>query len=711
MENTKQKPVRQKGDTSRAIRFFYLYLKKYKVSFIVIAVFVIAATYLQVIAPTLLGDAVTNLAKYVTSYFTHQHAGEALKGLQAIADNLQKYGTQAQDGLNQIAQALHMNASQLTDQNVPEAVKASLHGQTIAQLQELAKGAHLTAKELTNSNVPASFTAHLPKGTTINELHSVAFSKAASLGTFMTGMWQLLLVYLATGLSMLIYTLLFSRIVAHSTNRMRKGLFGKLERLTISYFDRHQDGDILARFTSDLDNIQNTLNQALVSVVTNVALFIGVLIQIFNKDVTFALLVVAVSPVAILCSVIIIRQAKKSTDKQQEEVSQLNAYMDEKISGQKEIIVEGLQEDSINGFLEHNVKVKKRTFAAQAWSGMIFPLMNGFQLLSIAIVIFGGTAYVLNNSRFAGAAGLATGLGLLVAFVQYVQTYYNPIMQVSSNFGQLQLAITGATRLNVMFDEPEEIRPENGKKFEKLENEVLIDHVDFGYLPGKQVLHDVTIDVRKGHMIALVGPTGSGKTTVMNLMNRFYDVDAGAIKFDGTDIREFDLDSLRSKVGIVLQESTLFDGTIADNIKFGKPDASMEDIITVAKTTHIHEFIDSLPEKYETHVTDDESVFSVGQKQQISIARTILTNPELLILDEATSNVDTVTEQQIQWAMEAAIAGRTSFVIAHRLKTILNADLILVLRDGRIIEQGNHRELVAQNGFYAELYNNQFVFE
>ncbi|MCT1181953.1 multidrug efflux ABC transporter LmrCD subunit D [Lactococcus lactis] len=664
MENTKS--TRKMSDTTRAIRFFYLYLKRYKLQFAVIMIFIILATWLQVVSPSLLGDTITNLTKYVTDFFTHQHAG------------------QSQDALQQIAQQLSQQMHQTVDwHNVPEVVKS---------LPQAAQD---------------QITANLPKGTTLETLKTVATSHAASTSTFMKGMWQLLAVYVATGVSMLIYTLLFSRIVAHSTNRMRKGLFGKLERLTISYFDRHQDGDILARFTSDLDNIQNTLNQALVSVISNAAVFVGVIIQIFNKDVTFAWLTVAASPVAILSAVIIIRQSKKATDKQQEEVSQLNAYMDEKISGQKAIIVEGLQEDSINGFLEHNENVKKRTFAAQAWSGMIFPLMNGFQLLSIAIVIFGGTAYVLNDDSMS----IATGLGLLVAFVQYVQSYYNPIMQISSNFGQLQLAITGATRLNVMFDEPEEVRPENGKKFDMIKDGIQIENLDFEYLPGKPVLKKVNIDVKKGQMVALVGPTGSGKTTVMNLMNRFYDVNGGAIKFDGTDIREFDLDSLRSNVGIVLQESVLFDGTIADNIKFGKPDATQEEIETVAKTTHIHDFIDSLPDKYETHVSDDESVFSVGQKQQISIARTILTNPELLILDEATSNVDTVTEQQIQWAMEAAIAGRTSFVIAHRLKTILNADKIVVLKDGEVIEEGNHHELVAQGGFYSELYHNQFVFE
>ena len=265
--------------------------------------------------------------------------------------------------------------------------------------------------------------------------------------------------------------------------------------------------------------------------------------------------------------------------------------------------------------------------------------------------------------------------------------------------------------MNVLFDEKEEVRPEKGKQFGKMTTGIQIEHVDFGYVPNKPILKDVNIDVEKGQMVALVGPTGSGKTTVMNLMNRFYDVDSGVIKYDGTDIRGFDLDSLRSKVGIVLQESVLFTGTIADNIRFGKPDATDEEIIEVTKMTHIHDFIMSLPDQYNTQVDDSESAFSVGQKQQVSIARTILSDPEIIILDEATSNVDTVTEQQIQWAMDAAIKGRTSFVIAHRLKTILNADKIVVLKDGQVIEEGNHHELVAENGFYAELYHNQFVFE
>jgi ATP-binding cassette subfamily B multidrug efflux pump len=697
------------SDTARALKFFYLYFKKYKLQFLVIAIFIIVATYLQVKAPVVMGDAITHLTNYVTDFFTHQHAPEAIKALKKIAAG----SAQSQEALQNIALQLskasghHIAWTSLTDANVPQTVLAHLpKGTTIHSLQQLA---HMPSnwKDLTNANVPASILSSLPKGTTIHTLHQAAVSSPASKATFFASMWKLLSFYVMTGVAQLIYTILFTRIVAHSTNRMRKGLFGKLEQMTIAYFDRHEDGDILARFTSDLDNIQNTLNQAAVNVTTNFALFVGILIMIFRQNVSMAWVTVSTTPVAVLCAIIIVIQAKKSTDRQQAEVGVLNAYMDEKISGQKAIIVEGQQQETIDGFVVRNKKVQKSTFASQAWSGMIFPLMNGFSLLTTALVIFLGTKIALNDKSLSTAAAL----GLVVTFIQYAQQYYNPIMQISSSFGQLQLAVTGATRLNVMFDEPNEVRPENGKTFEHVGDGIQIDHVNFGYLPDKPILKDVSIDVKKGQMVALVGPTGSGKTTVMNLMNRFYDVDSGAIKYGGTDIREFDLDSLRSKVGIVLQESVLFSGTIADNIRFGKPEASMDDVITVAKTTHIHDFIESLPDKYETYVDENNSVFSVGQKQQISIARTILTNPEILILDEATSNVDTVTEQQIQWAMEAAIAGRTSFVIAHRLKTILNADKIVVLKDGQVIEVGTHQELVDAKGFYAELYHNQFVFE
>lgn len=507
--------------------------------------------------------------------------------------------------------------------------------------------------------------------------------------------------------SSLIYMVLMSRIIAESTNEMRKGLFGKLSRLTVSFFDRHQDGDILSRFTSDLDNILQAFNESLVSVMTNIALYIGLLIVMFAKNVTLALITIASTPIAVIMLIVILKLARKYTNLQQKEVGKLNAYMDESISGQKAVIVQGIQDDVVAGFVEQNERVRKATFKGRMFSGILFPVMNGMSLVNTAIVIFVGSAVLLNDQNIE----TATALGLIVMFTQFSQQYYQPIIQLAASWGSLQLAFTGAERIQEMFDAEEEIRPQDAPVFNELKEGVEIRNVDFSYLPGKPILKDVSISAPKGKMIAVVGPTGSGKTTIMNLINRFYDVDAGSISFDGTDIREFDLDSLRSKVGIVLQDSVLFSGTIRDNIRFGVPDASQEMVEAAAKATHIHEYIESLPDKYDTLINDDQSVFSTGQKQLISIARTLMTDPQVLILDEATSNVDTVTESKIQNAMEAIVAGRTSFVIAHRLKTILNADQIIVLKDGEVIEQGNHHELLKLGGFYSELYHNQFVFE
>ncbi|HEL1591917.1 TPA: ABC transporter ATP-binding protein [Streptococcus suis] len=593
----------------KTLRFFWFYFKRYKLSFAVIFLAIVAATYLQVKTPVFLGNAIAEMGKIGQAYFASVQMGQS--------------------------------------------------------------------------------------------------DFKPDLSDFNGVMLNLFFAYAATVVATLIYTLLFTRIVAHSTNRMRKGLFGKLERLTVAFFDSHKDGDILSRFTSDLDNIQNAFNQSLTQVVTNIALYVGMVIMMFRQDTRLALVTIASTPVALIALVVIIRLSRKYTDRQQAAVSKLNAYMDEKISGQKAIIVQGVQEETIDGFLELNEEVRRTTFKGRLFGGILFPFMNGMSLVNTAIVIFAGSSIVLNDSSLETAAAL----GLVVTFVQYSQQYYQPIMQVAASWAELQLAFTGAHRIQEMFDEPEEVRPQNAPLFTELKEGVEIKDIDFGYLPGQKVLDKVSISAPKGKMVAVVGPTGSGKTTIMNLINRFYDVNGGSVAFDGRDIREYDLDSLRDKVGIVLQESVLFSGTIADNIRFGDESISQEMVETAARATHIHDFIMSLPEGYETFVTDDENVFSTGQKQLISIARTLLTDPQVLILDEATSNVDTVTEAKIQKAMEAIIAGRTSFVIAHRLKTILNADEIIVLKDGKVIEQGNHSQLLKLNGFYAELYHNQFVFE
>ena len=527
------------------------------------------------------------------------------------------------------------------------------------------------------------------------------------LSTFGSVMGSVLVSFVCLSVSSLIYMLLMTRVIAHSTNEMRKGLFGKLSKMTVAFFDRHQDGDILSRFTSDLDNILQALNESMIQVMSNALLYLGLVIIMFVQNARLAWITVASTPVAFLLLVVIVRLARKYTNLQQKEVGRLNAYMDETISGQKAVIVQGMQEEVIKGFIEQNDRVRLATFKGRTFSGLLFPIMNGMNLINTAIVIFVGSAVLLSDPN----VETAVAVGLITTFTQFSQQYYQPIIQIAASWGSLQLAFTGADRIQEMFDAPEEVRPENAPAFTELTDSVEIKHVDFSYVEGKSILKDVSILAPKGKMTAVVGPTGSGKTTIMNLLNRFYDVDNGSIEFDGHDIRDYELDSLRSHVGIVLQDSVLFSGTIRDNIRFGVPDASQEMVETAARATHIHDYIESLPDKYDTIVDDDQNIFSTGQKQLISIARTMLTDPQVLILDKASCNVDTVTESKIQQAMEAVVAGRTSFVIAHRLKTILNADQIIVLKDGEVIEQGNHHQLLKLGGFYSELYHNQFVFE
>ncbi|MFC6181849.1 ABC transporter ATP-binding protein [Lactiplantibacillus daowaiensis] len=528
----------------------------------------------------------------------------------------------------------------------------------------------------------------------------------ASLGTFNHTLIIYILLYVGDATTIFAASLILARVTAYSTGTMRVGLFRKMQRMKVQYFDTHSDGDILARFTSDLDNIFNAMNQALLEVLLAVAQFVGLLIVMFNQNVTMAWVTMASTPVALIIAAFVMRKAGTAVNQQQDDIGRLNGYINEQITGQKVLITNGLQQDSQRGFDTYNAKVRQSALTGQIWSGILNPLMQGMSLLNTAIVIFFGSWLALNGSMSKGAA-----LALVVVFVNYAQQYYQPIMSLTSLYSMIQLAITGARRVDEVRQQPDEVTPTDGGRPDGIQNALEIDDVHFSYLPGKEILHGVTIEVERGEMVALVGPTGSGKTTVMNLLNRFYDVDSGRITFDGTDIRTFDLTALRQNVGIVLQEPQLFTGTIADNIRYGDPTASMAQVIDAAKQANIHDFIESLPDRYETLVSDEKSVFSAGQKQLMSIARTILTNPRLLILDEATSNVDTVTEARIQAAMDNVIQGRTSFVIAHRLKTILNADKIVVLKDGSIIEQGNHAALLKENGFYAELYRNQMVFD
>lgn len=521
----------------------------------------------------------------------------------------------------------------------------------------------------------------------------------ASMNTFYSALWSMFLFYLLSQIAIFIAWMVMSKFNANSTNDMRENLFAKFQRMLVRYFDTHQDGKLLSLFTSDLDNIFNAMNNAIFEIISQGIMFVGTIIVMFTINSTLAWTTIATTPFILIISVLLMKKARVYIDKQQDEIGDLNGYITEQINGEKVIITNGLRQESVDGFKVYNNKVRTALFKGQFYSGILFPLMNGLNLLNLAIVIAMGSWMIIS-----GQISQAIGLGLIVTFVEYSQVYFQPLTQITSIYSMIQLALTGARRLATVEEQKDENEVPNGKVISGLNHGVKLENVHFGYNKDKEILHGVNISVDKGQSVALVGPTGSGKTTIMNLLNRFYDVNSGKVTFDGTDVRDIQLTSLRNNVGIVLQDSVLFTGTVADNIRYGKPNASMDEVISAAKQANIHDFIETLPDGYDTQVSDASSIFSTGQKQLMSIARTILTNPPFLILDEATSNVDTVTEEKIQKAMDTVIAGRTSFVIAHRLKTILNSNKIVVLKDGNVIEEGSHEALLKEKGFYYKLY-------
>lgn len=528
----------------------------------------------------------------------------------------------------------------------------------------------------------------------------------ASMNTFYSALWSMFLFYLLSQIAIFIAWMVMSKFNADSTNDMRENLFAKFQRMLVRYFDTHQDGKLLSLFTSDLDNIFNAMNNAIFEIISQGIMFVGTIIVMFTINNTLAWTTIATTPFILIISVLLMKKARVYIDKQQDEIGDLNGYITEQINGEKVIITNGLRQESVDGFKVYNNKVRTALFKGQFYSGILFPLMNGLNLLNLAIVIAMGSWMIIS-----GQISQAIGLGLIVTFVEYSQVYFQPLTQITSIYSMIQLALTGARRLATVEEQKDENEVPNGKVISGLNHGVKLENVHFGYNKDKEILHGVNISVDKGQSVALVGPTGSGKTTIMNLLNRFYDVNSGKVTFDGIDVRDIQLTSLRNNVGIVLQDSVLFTGTVADNIRYGKPNASMDEVISAAKQANIHDFIETLPDGYDTQVSDASSIFSTGQKQLMSIARTILTNPPFLILDEATSNVDTVTEEKIQKAMDTVIAGRTSFVIAHRLKTILNSNKIVVLKDGNVIEEGSHEALLKEKGFYYKLYTDQMAFD
>ena len=481
---------------------------------------------------------------------------------------------------------------------------------------------------------------------------------------------------------------------------MRQQIEAKIDRMPMGYFERTSVGDTLSRITNDVDTLGQSLNQSITQLITSVTTIIGVLIMMITINPIMTLVTVVMLPISIALIMVVVKHSQKYFLTQQNTLGEINGQVEETFSGHAIVKAFNQEAATIDEFNETNNRLYEAAWKSQFISGLMMPIMNFVSNLGFVAVAILGSVFAVQ--------GIIT-VGDIQAFIQYVRNFTQPITQFTQVVNMLQSMAAAAERVFYFLELPEEAVEPATANSEGILCNVEFDHVHFGYVPGKTIIKDFSTTAHAGQTIALVGPTGAGKTTMVKLLMRFYDVDSGAIRIGGHDVRDFDRTDLRSLFGMVLQDTWLFKGTIRDNIRYGKLTATDEEVEEAAKAAYIHHFIQTLPGGYNMEINEDASNISAGQRQLLTIARAILANREMLILDEATSSVDTRTEERIQKAMDNLMEGRTSFVIAHRLSTIREADLILVIRDGDIVEQGTHDALLKLGGFYAELYNSQFV--
>ena len=510
----------------------------------------------------------------------------------------------------------------------------------------------------------------------------------------------LLFLYLCSALFSFVQGYIMTGISQKLTYRMRKEISEKINRLPVKYFDQMTHGEILSRITNDVDTLSQSLNQSATQVITSVTTIIGVLVMMISISPLMTLAALLILPISMGFISVIVKHSQRYFKSQQKYLGHVNGQVEEIYSGHNIVKAFNKEEEVIAAFEKDNDILYQSAWKSQFFSGMMMPIMQFVGNLGyVAVVILGGYLAVKRTIE----------VGDIQSFIQYVRQFTMPIQQVAQVANMLQSTAAASERVFEFLEEEEEAQTaEHPVSPEGIEGSVEFEHVHFGYNPEHTIINDFSAKVEPGQKIAIVGPTGAGKTTMVKLLMRFYDVGSGAIKVDGHDIRDFNRSELRKMFGMVLQDTWLFKGSIEENIRYGKLDATHEEVVEAAKAAHVHRFVQTLPGGYEMELNEEASNVSQGQKQLLTIARAILADPKILILDEATSSVDTRTEIRIQKAMDNLMRGRTSFIIAHRLSTIRDADLILVMKDGDIIEQGNHETLIAQNGFYAELYNSQF---
>ena len=510
----------------------------------------------------------------------------------------------------------------------------------------------------------------------------------------------LMCLYVCSALFSFIQGYIMTGVSQKLTYRMRKEISEKIDRLPMGYFDKMTHGEILSRITNDVDTLSQSLNQSATQVITSVATIIGVLVMMLSISPLMTVIAILILPLSMGLIGMIVKRSQRYFKEQQEYLGYVNGQVEEVYGGHNIVKAFNKEDDVIDEFDRDNDRLYRSAWKSQFLSGMMMPIMQFVGNLGyVAVVILGGYLAIKKTIE----------VGDIQSFIQYVSNFTQPIQQVAQVANMLQSTAAASERVFEFLGEPEEeAAPENPVVLKNPEGAVEFEHVHFGYNPEHTIIHDFSVKVEPGQKIAIVGPTGAGKTTMVKLLMRFYDVSGGSIKVDGHDIREFDRGELRRMFGMVLQDTWLFKGSIEDNIRYGKLDATHEDVVKAADAAYAHRFIQTLPGGYGMELNEEASNVSQGQKQLLTIARAILADPKILILDEATSSVDTRTEVRIQKAMDNLMKGRTSFIIAHRLSTIRDADLILVMKEGDIVEMGRHEELLAKNGFYADLYNSQF---
>lgn len=522
----------------------------------------------------------------------------------------------------------------------------------------------------------------------------IDFGKIGQILLFLLGM------YVLSALFNFIQGMIMTGIIQKICFRFREDISKKISRMPLKYFESRTVGEVLSRITNDVDTLGQGLNQSVTQLVSSVTTLIGVLIMMLSISPLMTLIALVILPVSAILIGLVVKHSQKYFVNQQKYLGEVNGQVEEVYSGQNIVKAFNKEEDMLAVFNDTNEKLFSSAWKSQFLSGLMQPVMNFVGNLGyVAVAVVGGVLTAKGSIE----------VGDIQSFIQYVRSFTQPITQVAQVSNMLQSTAAAAERVFEFLDEEEEdLIAEEPVKLAKMEGRVEFEHVQFGYDPEKIIIHDFNCKVEPGQMVAIVGPTGAGKTTMVKLLMRFYDVNKGCIRVDGHNVRDFNRSELRESFGMVLQDTWLFKGTIMENIRYGRLDATDEEVIAAAKAAHAHHFIQTLPGGYQMELNEDASNVSQGQRQLLTIARAILADNPILILDEATSSVDTRTEERIQKAMNNLMKGRTSFVIAHRLSTIKDADVILVMKDGDIIEQGNHATLLKQNGFYASLYNSQF---